>query len=62
VNEEHQFSVWPAVLPIPPGWRQVGSADSEDECLAWIDTHWTDLRPESVRSFIADSVQTGTRP
>jgi MbtH protein len=61
VNDEDQFSVWPAALPVPPGWRQVGSAGSEDECLDWIGAHWTDLRPASVRSFIEDCVHAGTR-
>jgi MbtH protein len=49
VNDEEQYSVWPAGRTIPAGWREAGKSGSKDECLAWIATVWTDMRPLSVR-------------
>jgi MbtH protein len=49
VNDEEQYSIWPADRALPPGWRAVGPSGGADECLAWIGEHWTDMRPRSVR-------------
>lgn len=49
VNDEEQYSIWPQVRPLPPGWKQDGTAGTRDECLAHIETVWTDMRPKSVR-------------
>jgi MbtH protein len=49
VNDEEQYSVWPADRPLPAGWRSTGFAGERAECLAHIDTVWTDMRPRSVR-------------
>ncbi len=49
VNDEEQYSIWPAGRTIPAGWREAGKSGSKDECLAWIATVWTDMRPLSVR-------------
>ncbi|WP_327351858.1 MbtH family protein [Streptomyces sp. NBC_01304] len=49
VNHEEQYSLWPAVLPLPDGWRETGTRGSREECLAHIDSVWTDLRPLSIR-------------
>jgi MbtH protein len=49
VNDEEQYSLWPSFHEIPVGWREGGPAGSRAECLAWIDEHWTDLRPKSLR-------------
>jgi MbtH protein len=49
INDEEQYSIWAADRPIPAGWRAAGATGSEDECLAYIDEHWTDMRPRSVR-------------
>ena len=48
VNDEEQYSLWPAFHEIPAGWREC-QAGSRAECLAWVDAHWTDLRPRSLR-------------
>ncbi|SEQ54869.1 MbtH protein [Pseudomonas sp. NFACC02] len=48
-NEEQQYSLWPADMPIPAGWHGLEQAGSEEACLAYITTHWTDLRPLSLR-------------
>jgi MbtH protein len=49
INDEEQYSIWPADRPIPAGWRAVGVRDTEETCLAYIEEHWTDMRPRSVR-------------
>jgi len=49
VNHEGQHALWPAVRPAPPGWQETGPEGTKDECLAWIDAHWTDMRPASIR-------------
>jgi MbtH protein len=49
VNEEEQYSLWPAFKEIPEGWRQVGPTGSKEICLAFVKKTWTDMRPLSVR-------------
>ena len=49
LNDEEQYSIWPADRDIPPGWRAEGFTGTEDECLAYIDQTWTDMRPLSLR-------------
>ncbi|EWC63680.1 putative MbtH-like protein [Actinokineospora spheciospongiae] len=49
VNHEEQYSIWPADREPPAGWTPVGVAGPEEECLDWIEAHWTDLRPLSLR-------------
>ena len=41
VNDEEQFSVWPAGRELPTGWRAVGEPAEREACLAWIREHWT---------------------
>lgn len=48
-NDEGQYSVWFADQPVPQGWRSVGKVGPQRECLEYIDLHWTDLRPRSLR-------------
>ncbi|MFC5993492.1 MbtH family protein [Pseudonocardia hispaniensis] len=49
VNDEDQHSLWPAFAEVPAGWRRVFGEDSRDACLAYVEQHWTDLRPRSLR-------------
>jgi MbtH protein len=49
VNDEEQYSVWPADRPLPAGWRDAGRTGSKQDCLAHIDEVWTDMRPASLR-------------
>lgn len=48
VNEENQHSLWPAFAEVPHGWRTAFGEDTRTACLAWIEEHWTDLRPASL--------------
>jgi MbtH protein len=49
VNDEEQYSLWPAGRPLPAGWRAEGVEGTEDECAAHIDRVWVDMRPLSLR-------------
>jgi MbtH protein len=49
VNDEEQYSIWPAERENAPGWRDAGKTGTKAECLAWIEEHWTDMRPASLR-------------
>jgi MbtH protein len=50
VNHEEQHSVWPADRDIPAGWRGLDVRGTRDECLDYIEVHWTDIRPLSMRA------------
>ncbi|MCL7491254.1 MULTISPECIES: MbtH family NRPS accessory protein [Streptomyces] len=49
VNIEEQYSIWRAGREIPAGWREEGFSGSKEDCLAHIDSTWTDMRPASAR-------------
>lgn len=53
LNDEEQYSLWPADRELPPGWRPDGVTGSKEECLAHIDEVWTDMRPRSLREHMA---------
>ena len=48
-NHEEQYSIWPKDREIPAGWRAVGKEGLKDECLAYVDEVWQDMRPLSLR-------------
>ncbi|MEV5974552.1 MbtH family protein [Streptomyces sp. NPDC051921] len=47
VNHENQHSIWPARTDVPEGWRQVHGPAGRAESLAYVEEHWTDIRPSS---------------
>ncbi len=49
VNHEEQYSLWPADRENPLGWRDSGRSGTKQECLAYINEVWKDLRPLSIR-------------
>jgi MbtH protein len=49
LNDEEQYSIWPAERENAPGWRDAGKSGPKAECLAWIKEVWTDMRPLSLR-------------
>jgi MbtH protein len=49
VNDEEQYSIWPSAKTVPQGWRQVGPIGPKAECLAYVEQHWTDMRPKSLQ-------------
>lgn len=54
VNDEEQHSLWPAGKEIPAGWRSVHGPAGKADCLAYVEEHWTDLRPKSLREAMGD--------
>jgi MbtH protein len=49
INHEEQHSLWPSYKPIPDGWKQVFGEDIKEKCLEYVEEHWTDMRPLSLR-------------
>jgi MbtH protein len=47
MNEECQYSLWPAFREVPAGWKSVMQGKRQ-ECLDWIEKNWTDMRPRSL--------------
>ncbi|WP_125716916.1 MbtH family protein [Pseudoalteromonas rubra] len=52
VNHEEQYSLWPSYKSVPGGWQDVGVEGDKETCLAYINTHWTDMRPLSLRQVM----------
>jgi MbtH protein len=48
VNDENQHSLWPADIDVPAGWRVALSESMRQECLAYVEENWTDMRPASL--------------
>ncbi|GGT52052.1 MbtH family protein [Streptomyces purpureus] len=48
VNDENQHSLWPSFAEVPAGWRTAAGPDTREICLAYVEEHWTDLRPASL--------------
>ena len=53
INQEEQYSIWPADRSNPLGWNDVGKSGPKAECLAYIKEVWTDMRPRSLREAMA---------
>jgi len=49
VNDEEQYSIWPADRENPLGWHEAGKSGTKQECLDYIKEVWTDMRPLSLR-------------
>ena len=49
INVEEQYSIWLEYKDITPGWSDIGIVGSREECLSYIEKHWTDMRPLSLR-------------
>lgn len=57
VNHEEQYSIWLADRELPLGWREAGKRGSKAECLEYIQTVWTDMRPLSLRQEMNKTAQ-----
>ncbi|SMX56124.1 Putative MbtH-like family protein [Bradyrhizobium sp. ORS 285] len=55
LNDEEQYSIWPAGRAIPDGWRAEGVRGAKADCLKHIDEVWTDMRPLSLRRRMAEA-------
>jgi MbtH protein len=56
INDEEQYSIWPARREAPAGWREVGVSGSKEACLDHVATAWTDMRPLSLRRWMEEHV------
>ncbi len=57
INDEEQYSIWPADREDPLGWRDAGFQGNKQECLAYIEKVWTDMRPLSLRKKMEEFEQ-----
>ncbi|KQR16490.1 MbtH family protein [Cellulomonas sp. Leaf334] len=55
VNHELQHSLWPAFAVVPSGWTVALDDASRADALAYVEEHWTDLRPKSLRDALFSS-------
>jgi MbtH protein len=49
-SDAGHYSVWPVGRAVPAGWHESGITGTREECLAWIETHWTDMRPRRLQT------------
>jgi len=49
MNDEEQYSIWPADRENALGWRDAGKQGTKQEALDYIKEVWTDMRPLSLR-------------
>jgi MbtH protein len=45
VNHRKQYSIWAADRPAPRGWDEAGFRGGREECLAYVEEVWSDMRP-----------------
>ena len=57
VNDEEQYSIWPADRELADGWNDTGKQGTKAECLAYIEDVWTDMRPLSLRKKMEEMGQ-----
>lgn len=55
VNAENQHSLWPATTDVPNGWT-VRHQGARQNCLDYVEKHWTDLRPASLAAMLNKSI------
>lgn len=48
VNDEGQYSLWPASIAVPDGWTVALAETTRRSCLEFIELNWTDMRPKSL--------------
>lgn len=49
VNDEGQHSLWPSFAAVPAGWTVALDDATRAACVSYVEEHWTDLRPRSLR-------------
>ncbi|PRI16546.1 MbtH family protein [Mycobacterium shigaense] len=62
VNDEDQHSLWPVFASVPVGWRVVYGEADRVACLDYIEQHWPDIRPRSLRERLASAQPDGGLP
>lgn len=54
VNAEGQHSLWPVFADVPDGWQVIFAEAGRQECLAFIEDSWRDMRPKSLIEAMAE--------
>ncbi|MGY2438216.1 MbtH family protein [Pseudomonas sp. SDO52101_S400] len=57
INTQGQYSLWPAGKPMASGWNTAGMRGERQVCLDYINEHWIDMRPRSLREQSSASFQ-----
>jgi uncharacterized protein YbdZ (MbtH family) len=57
VNDEEQYSIWPADRENALGWKDAGKTGPKAECLDYIKGVWTDMRPLSLRKKMEEAAR-----
>ena len=57
VNDEAQYALWPHDAPVPAGWHETGCLGTAEECTAYVERVWTDMRPLSLRKNVQEAEQ-----
>ncbi|UKS24693.1 MbtH family protein [Paenibacillus sp. HWE-109] len=55
INEQGQYSLWPSFALVPAGWTTVFGQESRETCLAFVESNWTDMRPQLHNETVAAS-------
>ncbi|MER6915622.1 MbtH family protein [Streptomyces sp. NPDC000594] len=55
VNDEGQYSLWPAFAEVPAGWTTIHPEDTRTACLEYVEKHWTDMRPKTLVESMANN-------
>lgn len=57
INKQEQYSIWPTYHQVPEGWDEIGIVGNKEQCLAHINTVWTDMRPKSLKDALVNNVE-----
>lgn len=55
VNDENQHSLWPSFAEVPVGWLTVLEATDRQSAFAYVNEHWTDMRPRRLAERMAEN-------
>jgi MbtH protein len=47
INDQGQYSLWPAAAEIPAGWSTAYEQNGREACIEYIGKNWTDMRPRT---------------
>lgn len=48
VNDEGQYSLWPAFAEVPAGWAVALKETDRPTAVGYVEENWTDMRPNSL--------------
>lgn len=60
INQQDQYSIWPANRENPRGWQDAGKVGRKAACLAYIKEVWTDMRPLNLRKRMDELAHIGS--